>query len=78
VSLADTIMAWHYEAMTDMNEIPGYLSYSSFSTYQSCNWEYYLTRVLQVETAPAIWFPAGTAVHAATDAIDHILIKEGK
>ena len=60
------------------DELPGYLSYSSFSTYQSCNWEYYLTRVLQVETAPAIWFPAGTAVHAATDAIDHVLIKEGK
>ena len=59
-------------------ETPGYLSYSSFSTYSKCGWEYFLTRVLKVEEDPAIWFPAGTAVHAATDAIDYALIKEGK
>jgi ATP-dependent helicase/DNAse subunit B len=59
-------------------EFPGYISYSAFSTYQSCNWEYFLTRVLKVDQLPAIWFPAGTAVHAATDAIDHQLLKEGK
>ena len=54
------------------------MSYSSFSTYTKCGWEYFLTRVIKVDEDPAIWFPAGTAVHAATDAIDHELMKEGK
>jgi ATP-dependent helicase/DNAse subunit B len=59
-------------------EVPGYMSYSSFSTYSKCGWEYFLTRVIKVDEDPAIWFPAGTAVHAATDAIDHQLLNEGK
>ncbi len=61
-----------------MLETPGYMSYSSFSTYQSCPWEYFLTRILKVDEDPAIWFPAGTAVHAATDAIDHALLEMGR
>lgn len=58
--------------------IPSYLSYSQFTTYQSCSWSYYLTRVEKVEELPAWWFAGGTSVHAAADAIDHALLGEGK
>ena len=57
---------------------PGYLSYSQFTTYLACSWRYYLEKIVKVDEDPAIWFPAGTAIHSACDAIDHQLLKEGK
>lgn len=64
--------------MKPLTETPTYLSYSQFSTYQDCGWKYYLTRIAKVEEEPAVWLPAGSAVHAACDAIDHALIKESE
>lgn len=61
-----------------MTEAPSYLSYSQFTTYQSCPWSYYLTRIERVDEDPAWWFLGGTSVHAAADAIDHALLKEAK
>lgn len=57
---------------------PAYLSYSQFTTYQACPWQWYLTRVEHVDEDPAWWFAGGTAVHEASEAIDHVLAKEGK
>lgn len=54
---------------------PEYLSYSSFSTFLDCGWKWYLTRVMKVEEQPAVWLPAGTAIHSAADAIDHAIFK---
>lgn len=54
--------------------IPGYLSYSQFTTYLNCGWSYVLTRIEKVEEDPAYWFAGGTAVHTAADAIDHALL----
>lgn len=59
-----------------LQEKPGYLSYSQFSTYLECQYKWFLTRVLKVDEEPAVWLPAGTALHAAADSIDRELIRE--
>lgn len=61
-----------------MNERPQHLSYSQFTTYLDCGWRYYLEKILKIEEEPAFYFAGGTAVHSAADAIDQMLIKEGK
>lgn len=58
--------------------VPPYLSYSQFTTYLTCGWQYVLTRVEKVEEDPAYWFAGGTSVHSAADAIDHALLGEAK
>lgn len=62
----------------NINQRPGYLSYSQFTSYLDCGWRYHLEKVQKVDQLPAIYFAGGTAVHAACDAVDHQLLKEGK
>lgn len=58
---------------------PDYVSYSAFSDWLSCGWQYFLGRVKKVPRRPGWWFPGGTAVHAATEAYDRLLFEsEGK
>jgi len=61
-----------------MTKRPDYLSYSQFTSYLDCGWRYYLERILKIDEGPAIYFAGGTAVHAACDAVDRQLLKEGK
>jgi len=58
------------------SKIPGYLSYSQFTTLIQCGEKYRLTRIEHIEEDPAWYFAGGTAVHSASEAIDHQLLKE--
>lgn len=44
----------------------GRRSYSQLNTWLSCGMQYRLERVEKVPSSPAVWFPAGKAVHLAT------------
>jgi ATP-dependent helicase/DNAse subunit B len=48
------------------HELPDHISYSSFTTWQSCGWLYYLTRILKLQDKPAWWLVGGSALHEAT------------
>lgn len=54
-----------------------HLSYSQVSSYIDCGYRYYLERVLRAPQVPAWWFIGGHAVHAATEAADKDLIRQG-
>jgi putative RecB family exonuclease len=54
------------ESITGKN----YISHSAMSTWLSCGWQYYLTRIKQVPESPAYWFAGGSAVHQATEIYD--------
>lgn len=62
--------------MSSHVDLPGYVSYSQFTTWLECGWKFYLTRVEKVEEDPAWWFAGGTGVHSASEVIDHHLWKE--
>lgn len=59
-----------------MSEERRHISYSQYDTYVGCGEKFRLTRVVGIEEDPAIWFAAGTALHTATEVIDHSLFKE--
>jgi len=56
-------------------EVPKHTSFSSITTWLSCGYRYYLSRVVQVEEQPATWSIGGTAVHSATEEYDRIMWK---
>jgi ATP-dependent helicase/DNAse subunit B len=51
-------------------ELPEHVSYSAFSTYVDCGYQYYLGRLLQVPEAPSVWSVGGSAFHTATEIWD--------
>lgn len=55
------------ENMTGRN----YLSFSSMSTYADCSERFYLERIASVPQEQGWWLPAGTALHTATEYLDH-------
>ena len=59
-------------------EVKRHISYSQFNEYVSCSERYRLTRIVGVSEDPAYWFIGGTAVHAATEAIDRAIFEEHK
>jgi hypothetical protein len=61
--------------MSEEQKIP-HISYSQFSTYVECGEKYRLTRIVGIQEDPAYWFAGGTAVHTATEAVDHALFEE--
>lgn len=56
-------------------EVPEHTSYSSITTWLSCGYRYYLSRIAQVEEPPSTWSIGGTAVHSATEEYDRIMWK---
>jgi ATP-dependent helicase/DNAse subunit B len=50
--------------------LPEHISYSAFTTFIDCGYQYYLTRLLQVEEAPSVWSVGGSAFHRATEMWD--------
>jgi len=60
-----------------LNEAPGHLSYSQYSTYLECGWKWYLQKIAQIPEPPAVYLAGGTAVHKASEVIDEWLAKEG-
>ena len=51
-------------------DVPEHVSYSSITTWLSCVYRYYLTRIQKVEEQPAAWTLGGSAVHRATEIYD--------
>ena len=60
-------------------EIPAHVSHSQLTTWLSCGWKYYLTKVEQLKESQTWWLAGGIAVHEATEAYDKNLWEvEGK
>jgi hypothetical protein len=51
-------------------ELPEHVSYSAFSTYVDCGYQYYLGRLMQVPEEPSVWSVGGSAFHTATEMWD--------
>lgn len=54
-------------------ELPSYVSYSQLTTWLSCGWQYYLTRLADVQEEPSWWLVGGSALHEATELYDKAL-----
>jgi len=50
--------------------IPEHISYSAFTTFVDCGYQYYLTRLLSVPEQPSVWSVGGSAFHKATEEYD--------
>ena len=53
-------------------DVPEHVSYSSITTWLSCGYRYYLTRIQKVEEQPAAWTLGGSAVHRIHVQVHHI------
>lgn len=51
-------------------QLPPHISYSAFTTYLTCGYQYYLGRLLQLPEEPSVWSAGGRAFHAATEQWD--------
>jgi hypothetical protein len=51
-----------------------YVSHSAMSTWLSCGWQYYLSRVHHVPEAPSYWLVGGKALHECTEEYDKGLL----
>lgn len=51
-------------------KIPEYVSYSAMSTYLTCGYQYYLSRILDLEERPSVWSIGGSAFHLAAERWD--------
>lgn len=54
----------------DSYDLPEHISYSAFTTYLTCGYQYYLGRLLKIEDAPSVWSIGGRAFHEATEKWD--------
>jgi len=50
--------------------LPEHISYSAFSTYLTCGYQYYLGRLLEKQEEPSVWSVGGSTFHAATEMWD--------
>lgn len=63
----------------DGYELPSYVSYSGLSTWLQCGYQYFLTRMVNVDEVPAWYLIGGNAVHKATEDYDKELFeREGR
>ena len=64
------------EIPVDLSDLP-YLSYSSFTMFVECGEKYRLKKIVGVDYSDAAWyFTGGSAVHAGSEAIDFMLLKD--
>ncbi len=64
------------EVPVDLSDLP-YLSYSSFTTFVECGEKYRLKKIIGIDYSDAAWyFSGGSAVHAGSEAIDWMLLKD--
>jgi hypothetical protein len=64
---------WYTTPMTiqlDKYIIPEHISYSAFTTFIDCGYQYYLGRLLQLPEAPSVWSVGGSSFHTATEMWD--------
>lgn len=50
--------------------LPDHISYSAFTTYVACGYQYYLGRLLNKQEEPSVWSVGGTAFHTACERYD--------
>lgn len=50
--------------------LPEHMSYSAFSTYLTCGYQYYLGRLLNKQESPSVWSVGGSAFHLACENYD--------
>jgi hypothetical protein len=50
--------------------LPEHISYSAFSTYLTCGYQYYLGRLLEKQEEPSVWSVGGSAFHLACENYD--------
>jgi len=50
--------------------LPEHVSYSAFTTFIDCGYQYYLGRLLELPEEPAVWSVGGSAFHLATEMWD--------
>lgn len=46
------------------------MSYSAFTTYLTCGYQYYLGRLLNKQEEPSVWSVGGSAFHLACENYD--------
>lgn len=51
-------------------ELPIHISYSAFTTYVDCGYQYYLGRLLNKQEEPSVWSVGGSAFHLACELYD--------
>ena len=51
----------------DGYELPAHISYSAFTTFLTCGYQYYLGRLLKVPEEPSVWSAGGRAFHLAAE-----------
>ena len=64
---------WYTRPMTiqlDEYILPEHISYSAFTTFIDCGYQYYLGRLLQLPEAPSVWSVGGSSFHTATEMWD--------
>lgn len=60
-------------------ELPVHISHSQMTTWLSCGWKYYLTKLAGVKENSAWYLIGGSTVHEATEAYDKLLFElEGR
>ena len=66
------ILCYTTPTMIQLGEykLPEHVSYSAFSTYVDCGYQYYLGRLLMVPEEPSVWSVGGSAFHRATELWD--------
>jgi hypothetical protein len=50
--------------------LPEHISYSAFTTYVACGYQYYLGRLLNKQEEPSVWSVGGSAFHLACENYD--------
>ena len=50
--------------------LPEHISYSAFTTYVDCGYQYYLGRLMQLPEEPSVWSVGGSAFHLACENYD--------
>ena len=67
------LTTWQNSSMIKLDdyELPEHISYSAFTTYLTCGYQYYLGRLLKVPEEPSIWSAGGRAFHYATELYDY-------
>ena len=59
-------------------QVSTHLSYSQLTAWTRCGKQYQLQRLQGAPEEPTVWLPAGTAVHSAFEALNHIYYERGK
>ena len=64
---------WYTTPMTiqlDEYKLPEHISYSAFTTFVDCGYQYYLGRLLNLPEQPSVWSVGGSSFHTATEMWD--------